>query len=120
MRAFSQSRWIVRSHTSFIAAISANEKPQKNFKSTTSAREGSALASWSSASLIRVSSRQSGIFSFGAKRRDFELTAALLRTATSRVINDQTPHYASGITHESVAIRKGRSLSAGDFDVGLM
>src|ERR1700733_1456978 len=59
-------------------------------------------------------------FNFGAKRRDFELTAALLRTATSRVINDQTPHYASGIPDKSVSIRKGYSLSAGDFEVSLM
>ena len=40
----------VRSETSLMAAISANEKPQKNFKSTISASAGSALASSSSAS----------------------------------------------------------------------
>ena len=37
MRAFSQLRWMVRSDTSRIAAISAKEKPQKNFRSTISA-----------------------------------------------------------------------------------
>ena len=42
----------VRSETPRIAAISAKEKPQKNFRSTISARPGSTSASSSSASLI--------------------------------------------------------------------
>jgi hypothetical protein len=46
---------MVRSDTPRMAAISANEKPQKNFRSTISARLGSTSASSSSASLIRMS-----------------------------------------------------------------
>src|SRR5690348_17679422 len=57
MRAFSHFRCTVRSETPRMAAISANENPQKNFKSTISASEVSVLASSSSASLMGVSSR---------------------------------------------------------------
>src|SRR5262249_55069355 len=44
IRAFSQFRWAVRSETFRIAAISANENPQKNFRSTISASNGSVWA----------------------------------------------------------------------------
>ena len=47
---FSHWRCAVRSETFFSAAISAIEKPQKNFRSTTCARSGSIRASSSSAS----------------------------------------------------------------------
>jgi hypothetical protein len=40
-RAFSQSRWTVRSDTPRTAAISLKEKPQKYLRSTTSANAGS-------------------------------------------------------------------------------
>src|SRR5690348_1998656 len=49
-RALSQSRCTVRSDTSRNAAISLNEKPQKNLRSTHSASRASILASDSSAS----------------------------------------------------------------------
>jgi hypothetical protein len=45
MRAFSHILFTVRSDSFRMAAISAKEKPQKNFKSTTSARAGSTVAS---------------------------------------------------------------------------
>ena len=63
MCAFSQFRCTVRSETPRIAAISANEKPQKDFKSTISASECSVLASSSNASPMRLSSRSSTTFS---------------------------------------------------------
>ena len=43
-----------------IGAISANENPQKNFRSTIRARRGSVASSSSSASLRRVRSSASG------------------------------------------------------------
>jgi hypothetical protein len=46
----------VRSETARIAPISANEKPQKNLRSTSSASAPSTEASSSSASLMRFSS----------------------------------------------------------------
>ena len=50
----------VRSDTRRIAAISAKEKPAKNFRSTTSASSGSTAASSSRAALTRASSSRPG------------------------------------------------------------
>ena len=44
IRAFSQSRWSVRSETPRTAASSTKEKPQKNLRSTSSASAGSSAA----------------------------------------------------------------------------
>src|SRR5215475_15883588 len=51
MRAFSHLRWTVRSEVCCIRAISAKEKPQKNFRSTIAASEASTVASSFSESL---------------------------------------------------------------------
>ena len=65
-----------------MAAISANEKPQKNFRSTTSASSGSISASSSSASLIR--GQLVGVGNLSAisdGRVELEIPAALLGLA---------------------------------------
>src|SRR5262249_38318499 len=63
IRAFSQSRCTVRSDMSHIAAISANEKPPKYLRSTTSANRASKSASRSTASFRRCRSVVSAICS---------------------------------------------------------
>ena len=79
MRAFSQLRCTVRSETPRMAPISANEKPQKNFRSTTSAREGSVLpvvqAFADSCEFPMVDRVPS---SFNAERCELELAATFL------------------------------------------
>jgi len=66
MRAFSHCLCTVRSETPRIAAISAKEKPQKNFRSTIWASAASVPASVSSASPIPESSSSSTGLSAGS------------------------------------------------------
>ena len=121
MRAFSHCRWTVRSDTPRIAAISAKEKPQKNFRSTTSASAGSAAASSSSAALIRTSSFSSAsVGDLVAERRDLEVAAALLRLAAARVVDDEAAHDLRGVAHEAAAVGEDRRLAPGDVQVGLV
>jgi hypothetical protein len=61
-----------------------------------------------------------GIFNVGSQRRNLELAAALLSLTAASMIDNQASHDASGITHESVAIRKGGSVLSGDLDICLV
>ena len=122
MRAFSQSRCAVRSDTPIIAAISTNEKPQKNFRSTMRASRASVASSSSSASLRRVSSTGVGhrLDDVGGDRGDLELPATLLRLAAPRVVDDEPPHDPGRVSHEAVAVGKCRALTIGNVEIRLV
>ena len=104
------------------AAISANEKPQKNFRSTSSARAALVVASSSSASPIALRVRASTARSTTvvSMRRDLEGSAALLRAPSIGVIDDQPAHDARRISHEACAVGKGRSRPRRHGEICLM
>ena len=121
MRAFSQSRCTVRSESSSIAAISRNEKPQKNFRSTIRASRSSTVGQL----VERVADARQlvgvgGDVDVGAERGDLELAAALLRLAAARVVDDDAAHHAGRIAHEPVAVGKRRALAAGNVQIGVV
>ena len=113
---------MVRSETPRIAAISTNEKPQKNFSSMISASAGSISASSSSASLMPISAcgpaRLTGVV--GVERRDMEQPASLLRSPATHVVDDQAAHDPRRIAHEPRVIDEDRAVLAGDRQVGLV
>ena len=85
-----------------------NEKPQKNFRSTTWASTGSTRASASIASRdagqargLRPTDRRSR-----GQGRDLELAAALARLAVAHVVDDQRAHHPGGVGHEAAAVGK--------------
>ncbi len=92
--------------------ISANEKPQKNLRSTMRDRRSSSCGQL----VERVADpRQLGgvghhAGDVGLERGDLELAAALLRLAAARVVDDDAAHHARGIAHEAVAIGERGAL----------
>ena len=113
---------MVRSDTPRIAAISANEKPQKNFSSTISASVGSTSASSSSASLIAISDCGDGDLAgaVAVERRQVKEPAALLRALPAHVVDDQAAHDPGRIAHEAAVIHEHRAFGAGNLQVRLM
>src|SRR5437879_2414345 len=93
MRALSHCRCTVRTDTPRMRAISAKEKPQKNFKSTTSESE--------------------------ARRRPTR-PAPRPRAPASNMIDDHPAHDSRGIGHKARAIRKRRTGLRGHVQVGLV
>ena len=122
MRAFSQSRCTVRSVRPCIAAISTNEKPQKNFRSTTSARRGSTAPNSSRAVLSASSSATGarGDVDAGLERGDLEEAAALLGPPPARVIDDERAHHPRRVAHEPRPIRERRAGAPGHVEIRLV
>ena len=118
-RALAQSRWTVRSDTPRIAAISANEKPQKNFRSTSSASPGSSAASSSRAS-PRPRGRERTRRRAVVERGEGEFAAALLRAAIADVVDHQPPHRPRGIAEEPIAIGEGGGVAPGHRQIRLV
>ena len=104
------------------AAISAKEKPQKNFRSTTWARSGSKVASSSRASLTRTSSLSSAAGSATSSSSEVisncppRLWAWRLRD----VVDDQAAHHPRRVGHEPAAVRERRALALGHVEIGLV
>jgi hypothetical protein len=60
------------------------------------------------------------VFEIGRSGSNFKLTAALLRLAIADVVNNQAAHDSRCVSHESGAIRKGRTFARCDFNISLM
>ncbi len=103
-------------------AISAKEKPQKNFRSTSSASGGVDAASSSSASpscwsCLASAGRRMFSSSISVKR---DLAAALLRAFPVDVVDDQPAHRPRCVFHEAMAIREHRAVPAVEAQVGFV
>ena len=124
-RALSQSRCTVRSETSRNCAISLNEKPQKNFRSTHSASRASSLRQRLERLVQLLDLDRLPIFlqrvrQLGRQRGDLEVAAALLRMAAAQVVDDQPAHGARRVRHELPAIAERQRLAMGDVEEGFV
>ena len=104
-----------------IAAISTNEKPQKNFRSTTSASRGSTAPSSSSAARALELRRRRG----RRRRRrfeggDLEGAAALLGPPAAGVIDDERAHHPRRVAHEPRPVRERRAVAPGHVQIRLV
>ena len=107
-----------------MAPISANEKPQKNFRSTSSASARRLGLAQALSNLRIADSTEFAVvyckFHVVLESRNFELAAALQSPAAPRVVDNQAAHDASGIAHESVSIGEGGAVLVREFKICLV
>ena len=105
-----------------MAPISANEKPQKNFRSTTSASVRLDLGQLVEgvADVLQLVRAGDALGDRRVERRDLELPAALVRAAAAHVVDDQAAHRPRRVGHEARAIGKGDALAVPTCSVGLV
>jgi hypothetical protein len=107
-------------HT-LIAAISSNEKPQKNFQVNDFHQRWIGFLKLvqrfaDPIQLVVVN----GVPRFGPDRSNLELTSAFLCTAASGIVNDQSSHHSRSIPHESRAIWELYCVSLSNLNICLM
>src|SRR5437879_5275794 len=98
---------MVRRDTPRMVAISSKEKPQKNFRSTSSASSGSTSAN--SSSVTKDSDVVRGCFGFGdhgVERCDVKLAAAFDGPALAHVVDDQAAHCTRRVGEKAPPVEK--------------